>query len=123
MKNHFILACLTYSAIAAVAHAGHEHPERWYQARWCEAQHGQMEYVLPDRTRCDCLTSTHAVEVDFAHKWAEAIGQALYYSSQTGKRAGVLLIMETERDRKYRERLIKTITSFGLPIDIWATKE
>jgi hypothetical protein len=65
---------IALAAIAAGAHAGNEHPERWYQVRWCEAHHGQTEYVLPDRTRCDYLTDTHAVEVDFGRKWVEAIG-------------------------------------------------
>ena len=48
---HFSLLVIAWAAIAAVAHAGNEHPERWYQVRWCEAHHGQIEYVLPDRTR------------------------------------------------------------------------
>ncbi|WP_171018846.1 hypothetical protein ACONUD_00725 [Microbulbifer harenosus] len=52
-----------------------------YQLPWCETAGGVAEYVLPDRTRVDCLTETHAMEFDFAPKWAEAIGQALYYAS------------------------------------------
>ena len=73
--------------------------------------------VLPDRTRCDCLTDENAVEFDFGTKWAEAIGQALYYSIQTGKRAGVVLILEKPTDRKYWIRLNSVIQHFGLPID------
>ncbi len=42
-----------------------EHPEKWYQQKWCEAQKGRVEVVLPDGTRCDCLTDTHAIEFDF----------------------------------------------------------
>jgi hypothetical protein len=30
-----------------------------------EAQKGQVEVVLPDGTRCDCVTDTHAIEFDF----------------------------------------------------------
>ena len=122
----FSLLIITCAAIAAIligsitTHAGSEHPERWYQVRWCEAHHGQIEYVLPDQTRCDCLTDTHAVEVDFGRKWAEAIGQSLHYSTQTGKRAGLVLILETRQDQKYWDRLTKTITHFGLPIDAWS---
>jgi hypothetical protein len=100
-----------------------EHPERWYQERWCEAHHGQTEYVLPDRTRCDCLTATHAVEVDFGRKWAEGIGQALYYSAKTNKRAGLVLILETEGDQRGLTRLINAVIYFGLPIDIWGIQE
>lgn len=44
-----------------------------------------MEYRLSDNTRVDCMTDTLAVEFDFANKWAECIGQALYYGKQTKK--------------------------------------
>jgi len=36
--------------------------------------HQNKEDRLPDKTRIDCLTTTHAVEHDFGSKWAEAIG-------------------------------------------------
>jgi len=65
-----------------------------YQEKWCTEHGGQVEVVLPDRTRCDCLTETHAIEFDFGKKWAEAIGQALYYAIQTGKKPGIVLILE-----------------------------
>jgi hypothetical protein len=48
--------------------AKREHPEKWYQKRWCRKQGeqgGQVEVVLPDQTRCDCVTDTHAIEFDF----------------------------------------------------------
>lgn len=44
-----------------------------------------MEVVAPDGTRCDILTDEYAIEVDFANKWAEAIGQALNYAIQFNK--------------------------------------
>jgi len=47
------------------------------------------------------LMGTHAVEVDFTAKWYEALGQSLYYSMQAGKRAGILLIIESNKDLKY----------------------
>ena len=62
-------------------------PESYYQQKWCATHQGTPEFRLPDRTRVDCLLESHAVEVDFAPKWAEAIGQSLHYSRMTGKRA------------------------------------
>ena len=59
--------------------AKREHPEKWYQRKWCEAHKGQVEVVLPDGTRCDCVTETHAIEFDFGDNWAEAVGQSAYY--------------------------------------------
>jgi len=97
----------------------HAFPEKHYQDQWCAEHGGQAEVVLADQTRADCITSTHAIEFDFGRKWTEAIGQALYYSLQTGKRAGVVLIIDGHRDRKYWIRLNSTIQHFGLPIDTW----
>jgi len=105
-------------AFNKVSSAGHLNPEKYYQQQWCEHR-GQMEVALPDGTRVDCLTQTSAVEMDFAPKWTEAIGQSLYYSLQTGKRAGIVLIMESEKDVKYLIRMNSTIKHFGLPIDVW----
>jgi hypothetical protein len=99
--------------------AKREHPEKWYQERWCSEQGGQIEVVLPDKTRCDCVTNTHTIEFDFGNKWTEAVGQSLYYSLQPGKKAGVVLILESMKDRKYWIRLNTTIEHFNLPIDTW----
>jgi len=99
--------------------AKREHPEKWYQKKWCEEQKGRVEVVLPDGTRCDCVTATHAIEFDFGGGWAEAIGQGLHYSAMTKKKAGVVLILETRKDRKFWIRLNTTIEHFYLPIDTW----
>ena len=94
-------------------------PESHYQRKWCEAQHGRTEVRLPDRTRVDCILDTHAVEVDFARKWAEAIGQSLHYSRMTGKRAGILLIMLSPKGQKHLDRLLNVVQHFNLPIDVF----
>ena len=108
------------AALASIpAFAGHKHPESYYQDCWCAAQGGTAEVVLADNTRCDCITASHAIEVDFSEKWAEAIGQALFYSMQTGHRAGVALIIETPADRRHWIRLNSTINHFSLPLDTW----
>jgi len=106
----------------AITHAAHLHPEKYYQNKWCAEHKGQAEVTLPDKTRADCITDTHAIEFDFGEKWAEAIGQALYYSLQTGKRAGIVLILEGQEDRKYFIRVNSTIQHFKLPIDTWEMK-
>ncbi len=78
-----------------------------------------MEVTLSDRTRVDCLTETYAVEVDFARKWAEALGQALYYSARTGKKAGILIIIESPPEARYLKRLRFAIEKSNLPIKVW----
>ena len=61
---------------------------------------------MDDKTRVDCLTKKLAVEVDFANKWAECVGQSLYYGIKTNKQPACLLIMENgDKDLKYLKRL------------------
>lgn len=115
-----ITAILLVLALSCPAWAagGHEHPEKWYQERWCGPR-GQMEVVMPDGSRCDCLTEAYAIEVDFGHKWAEAIGQALNYAAQTGKRPGIVLILEREGDERYLARIRNVDRAYGLGITVW----
>jgi hypothetical protein len=101
-------------------HAKRVHHEKWYQKQWCKEQSGQVEKVMADRTRCDCVTKTHAVEMDFANKLYEAVGQSTHYSLQTGKRAGIVLILESPDDKKHWETLINIVDKSALPIDVWA---
>ena len=77
----------------------HKHSEASYQRAWCSLHNGIEEYENKDKTRVDCLTSTHAIEFDFANKWAESIGQALHYQRMTGKRAKVVLILEKPKQQ------------------------
>lgn len=108
MKKWFLIGlilCITPSALAKRLY-----PEKTYQARWCKAHGGIMEYKLNDQTRVDCLLPTMAVEFDFANKWAECIGQALYYGQKTNRTpACVLIIEDPEKDLKYLRRLRYTV--------------
>ncbi|MBW2342481.1 MAG: hypothetical protein JRF53_00450 [Deltaproteobacteria bacterium] len=108
-------------ALAGPAKAGENErqPERWYQDKWCFENGGRVEIALEDQTRCDCVTATHAVEIEFAERWHHAIGQSLHYSLKTGKKAGIALILHRGNDRKYFLRLKAVIERFKLPIRIW----
>ena len=99
------------------------HPERWYQKQW-QAQHGgEIEVVLPDKTRCDWVGEEYAIEFDFADKWAEAIAQSLHYALLTGKKAGVVLIVENEGEERFWVRLNVVIEEYNLPIEAFLMKE
>lgn len=80
---------------------------------------GVIEYVLPDNTRVDCLTETHAIEYDWDYKWAEAIGQSLHYSRLTGKKAGIVLIVSPGSNGKHVSKVAAIIDYYNLPIDYW----
>ena len=119
----FLLIISVVAIITEISFAKREHLEKWYQEKWCNSHDGTMEVVLEDGSRCDCLTSDYAVEFDFASKWAESIGQALLYSAYTGKRAGIVLIMENpEKDEIFINRINKVIESHDLPIKVWSIK-
>ena len=90
--------------------------EKDYQVKYCR---GEIEVRLPDKTRIDCLTETHAIEYDYGKKWAEAIGQSLYYAMHTGKRAGIVLIIAPTETR-FLTRAKAVIEHYGLPIDVWS---
>ena len=120
--RRFIITLLVIAALlgfAAVAHAKHLFPEKHYQLAWCAAREGLAEVVLSDKTRCDCLTASHAIEVDFARKWAEGIGQALHYAHLTDKRAGLVLIIERPRDLRYLDRALGVVRWHDLALEIW----
>lgn len=104
--------------MASVAFGATIHPERFYQERFCAGVGGKMEETLRDRTRVDCLTPTYAWEVNFAPKWAEAIGQSLHYAKMTGRRPGIVLIIETPGDLKYIERLTNTVKTLNVDIEL-----
>ena len=79
--------------------------EAYYQNEWCTPDFGRKEVILWDMTRVDCMTKDYAIEFDFAKKWAESIGQALYYSKLTGKAPAVVLILTSPTDYRYVKRI------------------
>ena len=109
--RYLVLAWLMLAALP-----GYAGREKDYRDRHCA---GIAEYRLPDRSRVDCLTDHHAIEYDFADKWPEAIGQALGYAMMTGQRAGIVLILRSEKDIRHWKKLNAVIRHYGLPIDVW----
>lgn len=49
----------------------------------------------------DLLAGDYAIEVEFADKWKQSIGQALWYGLQAGKTPAVVLIKKDNDDHKY----------------------
>jgi len=120
MKNALIITILAILLPSASALGAHVHKEKEYQAAWCARVDGVTEYRLEDGARVDCLTDTHAIEFDFAPKWAESIGQSLYYARMTGKQPGVVLIMENEGDGRYLDRLNAVAEKYS--IKVWTIR-
>jgi hypothetical protein len=69
-----------------------------------------VEYVNSDRTRVDILTNEYAFEADWAYKWAEAIGQSIFYAAFNDKKPGIiLLVRDVEKEQRYIDRCKKAI--------------
>lgn len=122
MKKIIILMFLLLIVILPVE-AKRIYAEKVYQTQWCNAHNGSMEYRLNDKARVDCMTDTLAVEFDFANKWAECVGQALYYGRQTKKQPACVLIMENgEKDLRYLYRLRRAAYKKGVNMRTYTMK-
>jgi hypothetical protein len=116
MKKLLLLLILSISSFSSYAIEN----EDYYSKKFCNEMFGQSEYVLKDLSKVDCLTDTHAFEVDWADgmKVYEAIGQSLYYSSETGKLPGILLLIRKENSKKHIRKVREVIKAFDLPIEL-----
>lgn len=115
MRYFYII--LIFILTSTSCYAKHLHREAVYQEAWCNKHNGILEYQLNDKARVDCLTPKYAVEVDFAQKWAECIGQSLYYGISTKRKPAALLIIENgEKDIKYLKRLQKVAKKHRIKI-------
>ena len=106
--------------------------------RYCGG--GIQSYTMPDRTEADCITDTHALEVEKSDYWYSALGQALNYAYGTReiaadpggyqrvgrqidgpKKAGIVLVCEKPRETctDHYARLFRIIEDFRLPVTIW----
>ena len=112
MKKYILLLVL----LIPISLASHQKNERYYQNIWCRENKGITEYILPDKTRVDCLTKDYAVEFDFASKWAESVGQSLYYANITKKKPAIVLIMESNSDEKYFQRANKLSQLYNITL-------
>lgn len=121
MKKFIILMLLLI--VILPVEAKRIYSEKVYQTQWCNQHNGKMEYRLSDKARVDCVTDTLAVEFDFANKWAECVGQALYYGRQTKKQPACVLIMENgEKDLKYLYRLRRAAYKKGVNMRTYTMK-
>jgi hypothetical protein len=112
----FILGCVLLS-LYLYDHFSPEFPkktlsvkmgtEAYYQLKINEIVQGEIEYKLSDGTRVDILTDDYAIEVDFARKFYEAMGQAAHYAIRTNRKPAIWLIATKKSDEKYIDRAMK----------------
>jgi hypothetical protein len=95
------------------------HKEKCYQKFFAQKIKGITEVLMPDNTRCDILTEEYAIEVDFAHKWAEAIGQSLHYAKMMNRQAAIVIVLRKKNDHLHMKKLMRVISSYKLPIKVF----
>ena len=81
--------------------------EKYYETLINKTLQGKTSQVTPAGTFVDILTEDLAIEVDFAKKWYQAIGQACHYSVEMKRRPAIYLIVREESDEKYVKRALK----------------
>lgn len=103
--------------------------EHYFEARYCEGMRTQVALTEDDAkdTVADCLSSTHIIEVDFTHRWQNAVGQALFYAAQAeatsiGKRRpGIIFVCLRKRDTctDHVVRAFRTFQHYAISATIW----
>jgi hypothetical protein len=97
--------------------------EKDWQRLYCSGM--ELEHVLSSGGRIDCLGAHYAIEVDYVDKWAESIGQSLYYAQQTQRKPGIILLCpssETHQEglcRSYVYRLFDALALVRTPVMVW----
>jgi hypothetical protein len=117
MKVLFLAVLIGISG-ALPAEAGRKHLEAWYADALAEQLKAKTEVRMRNGTRCDVLAPAHAIEVEFASKWAESIGQSLNYAAQTGRGGAIALILESGSEEKYLTILRENIAWHQLPLSV-----
>ena len=110
------------SLFATAGFAAKAQTEAYYASIWCQANGGIEEVETRMGTRVDCLLEDYAVEVDFDHKWAEGLGQALHYGVEFNRTPAVLLILKNHDGwsrQKYLDRLYATIRGANLNVKVF----
>ena len=114
-----VVVTLCFLSSSVCAKETSRHPEAWYRDQAAVKLGGKTEVRVPNG-RVDIVTEEFAIEVEKASNWKESIGQCLWYSLQTNKRPGIVLIVADEkRDRGHIIRLGSVIEANKLPIHLW----
>lgn len=97
----------------------------WRETQWsahlAREMGGQAEARTPDGSRVDILTKDTAWEVDWCSsgKWAQGIGQALYYGLATNRKPGLILLQkDPERERRYYLRALAVCAKYGVTLKV-----
>ena len=111
--------------ISEVQHLGDSNELVW--SRWLATQMGlepekACEVKTFDGSRVDILTLEFAYEVEWSHKWKEAIGQSVLYGIETNRRPGIILLSRG-KDMKYLHRCQIVCTKLNIHLRVQEVPE
>ncbi len=97
--------------------------EAYYTEHFAQKYNAETEAAMGDGTRCDLLSETHAIEVDWSAKHYEAVGQAIHYHLQTGRKPGVLLLVKDPASEwRHLVRCARTCGHLGIDFYVEVVK-
>lgn len=112
-----IILLILFLLLNIILHAQlSKQPEVYYQNLFAAEIGGQMEVQLSDLSRVDIVTDTFAIEVDFGPKWAESIGQSLFYGLKLNKTPGIVLIVNKNYEYKNVNRLLSVAKEYHITV-------
>lgn len=117
---HRISVFLTISLLLLAFTGAGQQYEKDYITLIQQQLGGQTEVTLTGG-RADIVNDVYAIEVEFANKWKNAIGQALWYGLQTTKQPGIVLVLRESSDYNYAVQLGSALSYAGLDesIKVW----
>lgn len=94
-------------------------PQEFYQERFCAGMN--LEVPVGEPRRADCISETHAIEVDWHDDWKEGLGQALAYSAATELTPGIILVCRSDQAHCLRSSLFirQTMTYHNVRSTLW----
>ncbi|MDB4311963.1 hypothetical protein N9937_00895 [bacterium] len=112
----FILLC--FVSVKVLADHGEKHKEAYYQQIVCDIHDADVEVRNEDNTRTDCLSVEESIEVDFAPKWYECLGQAMHYARLNRNKAVCMLVVMNRKDESRVVSAKMLIDHFHLPVEV-----
>ena len=131
-KNHSpikIYVIIALALICLIACAGPREQVLYSERDFREAFNrvyfkGKAKMEVPVRYgRVDLLTDEYAIEVDRLEKFHEAIGQALHYAKETGKKPGIaIFIVDHQPGDKEKLKYVMWLCNY-YKIKVWFINE
>ena len=90
-----------------------------YASHLCQ---GQVAFDIGEVKKVDCVTATHAIAYVLSDDWATGLGRALHWAAVTGKRPGIVVIIDPEGQSRDLAKLKSALHSIpGIEVTVWPT--